>query len=64
MRPELTSDEIFALREVDAKNADLRARNEARLAEVKAAMGSKFLLHSDNAPVKHEYKAVLQHAQE
>jgi hypothetical protein len=64
MQAEMTSDELIALREVDRKNFELRARNEARLAEFKAAMGSKFLLHSDNAPTKHAYKAVLSHAQE
>jgi hypothetical protein len=64
MQVVMTSDEMAALREVDRANSELRARNEARLAEFKAAMGSKFLLHSDNAPVKHAYKAVLNHAQE
>lgn len=64
MKLELTSSEILALREVDAKNAELRARNKERLVAAKAALGTKYLLHPDNAPEKTEYRAVLQHAQE
>lgn len=61
---QLTSDELLALREVDAKNSELRARNEARLAEAKAAMGTKYILHPANSPSKNDYKAVLQHGKE
>ena len=57
----MVSDEIVALKCVDAVNADLRARNEQRLYEVKKSMGAKYVLHPDNSPKKNEYKAVLQH---
>ena len=59
----LTSDEMDALQAIDAKNAELMARNKERLDAVKLAMGTKYVLHPANSPKKQEYKAVLQHAQ-
>ena len=64
MDNQLTSDEILALRAIDERNAELRARNAERLALAKAALGTKYVLHPDNAPKRQEYKAVLQHAQD
>ena len=55
----LVSDELLALRAIDAVNADLRARNEARLAAFKVSMGEKYVLHPANAPQKNNYRAVL-----
>lgn len=64
MEHKLTSDEIFALRTIDQRNAELRARNAERLATAKAALGTKYVLHPDNAPKRQGYKAVLSHAQD
>lgn len=55
----LVSDEMLALRAIDQRNADLRARNEMRLAQVKTNMGEKYVLHPANAPRKTNYRAVL-----
>lgn len=55
----LVSDEMLALRAIDQRNADLRARNEARLAVFKVSMGEKYVLHPANAPQKNNYRTVL-----
>lgn len=55
----IVSEELTALKLIDDVNAELRARNEIRLAEVKAAMGTKYLLHPDNAPKKNAHHNVL-----
>lgn len=55
----ILADELLALRAIDAVNADLRARNEARVAEAKAALGKKYLLHPDNSPQKIVHRNVL-----
>lgn len=55
----LVSDEILALRAIDQRNAELRARNEARLAAFKVSMGEKYVLHPANAPRKNNYRTVL-----
>ena len=55
----LVSDEMVALRAIDQRNAELRARNEMRLAELKQSMGEKYVLHPANAPQKNNYRAVL-----
>lgn len=60
----MTSDEIVALKSLDACNAELRARNEARITAAKEAMGTKYVLHPANSPSKNTYKAVLQHGKE
>ena len=57
------SEELIALGEIDVRNAELRARNAERLVAAKLAMGSKYVLHPANSPVKTEYKAVLQHVE-
>ncbi len=58
----IMADELHALRTVDELNADLRARNEARVAAIKVSMGAKYLLHPDNAPKKVAHKGVLHNA--
>ena len=55
----LISDEMLALRAIDQRNAELRARNEMRLAQVKLNMGEKYVLHPTNAPRKNNYRTVL-----
>lgn len=55
----LISDEMLALRAIDQRNAELRARNEMRLAQVKINMGEKYVLHPANAPRKNNYRTVL-----
>lgn len=55
----ILANELLALRAIDAVNAELRARNEARIAEAKAALGKKYLLHPDNSPQKIAHRAVL-----
>ena len=55
----LVSDELLALRAIDAVNAELRARNEARLAAFKVSMGEKYVLHPANSPQKNKYRTVL-----
>lgn len=57
-RPILSS-EFLALRALDDMNAELRARNEVRLAEAKIALGTKYLLHPANSPQRTEYRNVL-----
>lgn len=57
------SDELVALEAIDAKNAELRARNAERLAAAKLAMGEKYVLHPAHSPKKNDYKAVLQHVE-
>ena len=58
-RHNITSSELLALRSLDERNQELRARNEARILEVKAAMGSKWVLHPSNAPAKQANNRVL-----
>lgn len=58
-RHDITSSGLKALRELDAKNAELRARNEMRIEQFKLSMGKRWVLHTDNAPEKTAYKAVL-----
>ena len=60
----MLAEEMIALRAIDAANAELRARNEARLFEFKESMGTKYLLHPDNAPKRQEYVHVLSHKKE
>lgn len=56
----MISEEFVAMRAVDQATAELRARNAQRVAEMKAKMGRKFVLHPDNAPRKSKYKKVLR----
>lgn len=60
----IVSEELAALREIDVLNAELRARNELRLAEVKIAMGTKYLLHPANAPKRNAHHNVLDRVSE
>ena len=56
----MVSDEMKALQNTDQKTLELRARNEARVAVIKASMGSKFVLHPDNSPKKVVAKRILK----
>jgi hypothetical protein len=58
-QPKLTSDQLDALKAIDARNAELRARNEQRLADMKAWLGTKYVLHPANSPKRQEYRTVL-----
>lgn len=55
----LTAPQLQALRELDARNAELRDRNAKRLADFKEMMGTRWVLHPDNAPKKVAYRPVL-----
>lgn len=55
----IVADELLALRAIDAANAELRARNEARLIEAKIALGEKYVLHPCHSPLKMAHRNVL-----
>jgi hypothetical protein len=56
----MISTDFSNLKSVDQATAELRERNEARVAEIKKQMGRKFVLHPDNAPKKTRHKKVLK----
>ena len=55
-----TSSQLFALKKMDARNTDLRERNEARIKAFKESMGEKWVLHPANSPEKQVAQRVLR----
>jgi len=55
----ILGDEYKALREIDERNKELRERNIARAEAMKQAMGTKYVLHAKNAPMKQVVQSVL-----
>lgn len=51
---------LAALQRVDVANTELRLRNEQRLAEKKAEMGRKYLLHPENAMSREKFKEIAR----
>lgn len=56
----IMSDELFALRAIDAVNKELMERNAIRIARKKEEMGVKYVLHPSNAPRKQIATRVLK----
>lgn len=56
----MIGEELQALRSIDSATKEIRERNAQRVAEMKEAMGSKFLLHPWNRVKKHKEKRVLK----
>lgn len=49
---------MMALQAIDEANKELRERNEVRLKAAKEALGTKYLLHPDNAMSKEKFRKI------